>query len=445
MAAAERDLLDPTGTRAAQRLPSTIQDYSSAPMRRDLVSPDAPAREPASGASVVRTLAMQSAPSPTPTPASPSTTTTPVLSTPVLSQVQDNETVKGQLRDLLAPGSSYIQQARDESRVYAASRGLQNSTLAGQAGVAAAIDRALPIAGADATTFSNRAQQNVATQNEFGGRQQGFEQTQQLSTQDHLQRLVEQSQAGDINSRLQLEQAGYNSNLSAQENIQRLEQLRAEGDIQGTLALQQFNYATMQASQQQGFALDLGNQQFQNNQKLLVEEYAQRLGLSTAESTQTIERMNVQHRQTLDEIAANAANSRSSDSAAWTRNLQAAYLNAVTQRQMSASQEIQGIYTTQGLTSAQQTQAVSNARARLQTDIDAMAAYFQQTPGWPSAGGGGAVTAPPGTQPPGMPPSSIPRIPALGRNESPYELPIGPEITRGGGGGLNQRGRTLPV
>lgn len=365
--------------------------------------------------------------------------TAPVVAAPVLSTVdKDKETVAGQLRELLSANSPVLKQARDRAQVFAAGRGLQNSSLAAQAGEEAVIAAATPIAATDAQTYANRAILNTTAQNEFGGRQQQFEQQQQLMTQDHFQKLIEQAQAGDINSRLQLEQAGYNSNLSAQENRQRLEQLAAEGDIQGKLALQQFNYQSLLATQQQGFAIELSDKAFQQNQQLLVDEYAQRLGLSQAESQMTIDRMNVQHSQTLEQIAAQGQLQAGADSAAWTRNLQAAYLNSVTQRQMQASQEIQTIYSTQGLTSAQQTTAVQNARARLQSDINALAAYFQQTPGWPTTPGGspGPVPGqpvPPQNTPVGPRNPPIGPISTLGPGEWGFEMPIGPPGGPGGG------------
>jgi hypothetical protein len=365
----------------------------------------------------------------------------PVTSSPVLSQVQGNETVAGQLGDLLKSGSPLLEQSRNRAIVQAAGRGLQNSTLAAQAGEEAFISAAVPIAATDAATFSQRAQGNQAAQNQFGQNQQQFEHQGQLNTQDHLQRLVEQSQAGDINSRLQLEQAGYNSSLSAQENIQRMEQLRLEGDIQGTLALQQFNYATMQAQQQQGYALELGNQQFQNNQSLLVEEYARRGALSTQEAQQEIARLNQVHTNTLSEIAAQSSISGAADTAKWTRDLQQGYLNAVTQRQMAASQEMQTIYSTQGLTSAQQQQAVGRAQQRLQDDLNAIASYFQTTPGWPSGGGGlgpGSVPTPgvapgyaPGAapvNPPGYPPGWPTPAPGYPATVPPRPIYIPPDM-----------------
>lgn len=397
-AASERSLV-PTSAQQIQTLgasPTTQRSLVPMSALSTAAAPGAPAGPPA----------------PPPSAPAPGTTTTPTVSTPVLSSVQDQETVRGQLRQILDEGSPILDQARMGAQRFAAGRGLQNSTLAAQAGESAVISAAVPIAAADAATHSERAIVNQNTQNAFGQAQQEFEHTQQLATQDHLQRMVEQAQAGDINSRLQLEQFGYNSQLSVQENLQRMEQMRLEGDIQGTLALQQFNYQTMLASQAQGHALELENAQFQNNQRLIVEEYAQRMGLSAQEAQQEVERLNTLHRNTLEEISAQSAGAANQDAARFTRDLQTSYLNAVTQRQMAASLEIQGIYTTQGLTSAQQSQAVAVARQRLEADLLAVAAYYQQSPAWdPNWGGGTGGTPPPAGTPGGAGGSPVPTTP----------------------------------
>jgi hypothetical protein len=425
MSTNERDLFSEATASApvqAQK-PRTLIPSTSAPSERQLMSlsgqptPPAPPTAPAQTMQTMAATAPPGQPAPTSAPA-PGTTTTPVVSTPVLSQVQGNETVAGQLESLLKSGSPLLEQAKNRSIVESSSRGLQNSSIASQAGEQALISAAVPIAATDAATYSQRAQGNQTAQNQFGQAQQQFEHQGQLNTQDHLQRLVEQAQAGDINSRLQLEQAGYNSSLSAQENVQRLEQLSREGDIQATLSLQQFNQATMLAAQAQGFAIDLSSQQFQQNQQLLVSEYAQRGALSSQEAAQEITRLNQQHENTLREIEAQVSASGSGDAAKWTRDLQQGYLNAVTQRQMAASQEIAAIYSTQGVSGAQQTAAVVTAQNRLRSDLVAIASYFQQTPGWPTTSTGAPAPAPGFTPTPGVP-------------SNPYNTPPSPPYVPG--------------
>lgn len=408
------------------------------------------AGQPTPSGSQFQTMAA-AAPSPTPNANSgapgpgtspgqaPGTSIAPVVAAPVLSEVQKNETVSGQLEQLLSSTSPVLRQARDRAIVQSASRGLQNSTLAAQAGTEALISAATPIAATDAATHSDRAKGNQAAQNAFGQTAQQIQGQKELSTQDHLQRLAEQAQAGDINSRLQLEQAGYNAELSAQENLQRLEQLQKEGDIQASLALQSFNFTTMLEAQKQGYAIELSNQQFQQNQQLLMDEYTQRGVLSAQEAAQEIERLNQQHENTLVEIAAQVAANGTADAAKWTRDLQQGYLNAVTQRQMAASQEVAAIYQTQGLTGAQQSSAVILAQNRLRTDLQAIAAYFQQTPGWPTTGGGGTPAPAPGIGPTNPPPYAPGGNPWNTPPVPPYTP--APPYTRPPGGPGNGGGR----
>jgi hypothetical protein len=450
----ERDLFStgPTPAQAGIDAPApttarTLVPLSSPPTERSLMSaagqPTPPGSQFQTMAAPASSLAppngSSGAPGPGTTPgAAPGTTTAPVVAAPTLSQVQKNETVQGQLQELLSSTSPVLKQARDRAIVQSASRGLQNSTLAAQAGTEALISAATPIAATDAATFSDRAKGNQAAQNAFGQVQQQGNIQKELSAQDHMQRLVEQAAAGDINSRLQLEQAGYNKELSAQENLQRLEQLSKEGDIQSSLALQQFNFSTLMEAQKQGYAIDLSNQAFQQNQQLLVTEYTQRAGLSAQEAQQEIARLNAQHANTLEEIAAQVAANGGADAAKWTRDLQQGYLNAVTQRQMSASQEIAAIYSTQGLSGSQQTAAVVTAQNRLRTDLAAIAAYFQQTPGWPTTGTGGTPAPAPGLSPtgptpyaPGGNPWNTPPVPPYVAPPPYVRPPGGP--TLGGG------------
>lgn len=78
------------------------------------------------------------------------------------------ETVAGQLNTILSSGSPYLERAKAGAMDTANSRGLLNSSMAAGAGEAAAIDAALPIAQADAGTYSTTAQQNQGYKNSAG-------------------------------------------------------------------------------------------------------------------------------------------------------------------------------------------------------------------------------------------------------------------------------------
>jgi hypothetical protein len=70
------------------------------------------------------------------------------------------QTVQGQMVGLLKSDTPYMKINEQKGQQFAAGRGLLNSTLAGQAGRRAAIEGALPIAAADATTFAQAGAQN---------------------------------------------------------------------------------------------------------------------------------------------------------------------------------------------------------------------------------------------------------------------------------------------
>lgn len=79
------------------------------------------------------------------------------------------QTVAGQLDSVLSKDSPLLQRARSSAAGVANSRGLLNSTMGAQAGEAAVIDAAMPIATADANVynsaeFANKGATNTALQ-----------------------------------------------------------------------------------------------------------------------------------------------------------------------------------------------------------------------------------------------------------------------------------------
>lgn len=75
------------------------------------------------------------------------------------------DTVQGQLTGLLDPNSALMQRAVTGSKQQANASGLLNSSMAAQAGQAAMIDKALPIASQDASTYGNFNLTNVNADN----------------------------------------------------------------------------------------------------------------------------------------------------------------------------------------------------------------------------------------------------------------------------------------
>ena len=82
-----------------------------------------------------------------------------------LRQPGENETVAGNVRRLQASNSPLMQLAGKQGQALAARRGLNNSTLAVQAGQQAALQAALPIAQADAQLASQASAQNAEALN----------------------------------------------------------------------------------------------------------------------------------------------------------------------------------------------------------------------------------------------------------------------------------------
>jgi ethanolamine utilization protein EutP (predicted NTPase) len=77
----------------------------------------------------------------------------------------ETDTVHGQLNAIIDDGSTYMQRAKNKGLEFANSRGLLNSSIAGQATQAAAIDAALPIAQQDASIYMTQKMANQDSTN----------------------------------------------------------------------------------------------------------------------------------------------------------------------------------------------------------------------------------------------------------------------------------------
>lgn len=350
-----------------------------------------------------------SPPSPAPAAAPMSATSAvPTGSQAVVGGVGELETVSGQLDKVLDKDSPLIQRSRASAQEQATSRGLQNSTMAAQAGELAAIQSALPIASADAGTYANRASQNLSTVNQFGLQEAQVGGQLRLGEQsrDTQLQLGEQGIAGqirvneaDTNNRMTLltAEGQQRATLLAQEGAQRLQEISAQTGAQERLQTLDQNFRLLQQDKAAGYDIQLEDRRFQTQSALLVAEYAQRMNLSTMEQTQQIERLNIQHVQTLEQISAQAEAAKATDVAP---RLGSQYLAAVSERMQQSSNEISSIYQTQGLSASQQQSAVANAYARVQTDLQAIAAYYQQSPNWdPAWASGGNAVVPQAAQP----------------------------------------------
>lgn len=121
--------------------------------------------------------------------------------TPTGTVVLDEDTVQGQLKNVIGADSKLLQQARTKVRNEAASRGMINSSMAIGAGEDAVIGQALPIATQDAATHFNARTQTAAAENtakQFGA---GAENATSLANAQ-LGTDVSKTNAGMINASL---------------------------------------------------------------------------------------------------------------------------------------------------------------------------------------------------------------------------------------------------
>jgi hypothetical protein len=116
---------------------------------------------------------------------------------PTLQGVQSNQTVSGQVNDLLKADNPLMQTARNQANEAANSKGLLNSSMAVQAGEQAVLNSALPIAGADASTYNRVSSENAAAKNTAGQFNAGSQNQFNLSAQQAGQEQALQKIRGD--------------------------------------------------------------------------------------------------------------------------------------------------------------------------------------------------------------------------------------------------------
>lgn len=95
-----------------------------------------------------------------------------LLGDPTKWNVTPNQTVAGQITSILDPNSPIIQQARTQGLELANDRGLLNSSIGETAAMNSAYSAALPIASADASTYSKAAGYNADQSNQFAVKNQ---------------------------------------------------------------------------------------------------------------------------------------------------------------------------------------------------------------------------------------------------------------------------------
>jgi hypothetical protein len=110
-----------------------------------------------------------------------------VQALPALGTVTQNETVQGQMANLMSYNNPLMQRATTRASQAANARGLLNTSMGIQAGQEAALSAALPIAQADAAAYQKQGMANQGYANQFGLADQSFGNTKALSDQTFQQ------------------------------------------------------------------------------------------------------------------------------------------------------------------------------------------------------------------------------------------------------------------
>ena len=192
---------------------------------------------------------------------------------------QPTETVQGQVDSILAKDSPLMQRARTLATQQMAQRGLVNSSMSQGAGVAAMIDRALPMAQQDANTYSSVSSENMAARNRAAEANAG------LINQFSLQKGAQEFQAGQS----QLDRAQQTNLQSNQQQFQA-----------GQASLDRAQQTNLQASQQE---FQASQQQLQNDFNMRVQQlqesgqdFRQARDIASREAMQRLSEMGVTNR-----------------------------------------------------------------------------------------------------------------------------------------------------
>ena len=168
-------------------------------------------------------------------------------------------TVQGQLDSFLGSGSPVMERARAGAMQQANSRGLINSTMAAQAGEAAALDVAVPVAQADANIYNQVAGQNQQFKN------QAASQNAQLGTQVNMANADAENRAASQNAQLGTQTNMANAdaaNKAAAQGAQlgtQTSQINAELTLKEQMAREQNNTQIVMANADAATKTELAN------------------------------------------------------------------------------------------------------------------------------------------------------------------------------------------
>jgi hypothetical protein len=253
-----------------------------APTQQASNGPSAPAYKPPTGTAPIQGLVSGAMPN------------QPVGYAPATRAFDEQKgTVVGRVDSILAKDGPLMERARSIAREQANSRGLINSSMAIEAGQAAVMDRAMPMAAQDAGAYNQAEQDNLSVinqasqynataRNQFAGqgndqRFQALQNTNNNAFQERMQRLQD---SGAM--------ARQAASLQSQERMQTAQERGTQNRFDSEAARQnsQFNTSQANAFRQQALTQSNTLAQLGYQNKLATAQVPAQFAASTAASTQ---------------------------------------------------------------------------------------------------------------------------------------------------------------
>lgn len=177
-------------------------------------------------------------------------------------EVKPNQTVQGQIKDIIAEGSPLMQQAETRALQGANKRGLMNSSIAVGAGQAALYDAAAPIAAADAATFARAGEFDAGAKQQVNLANQGSTNTADQFNAASTNQV--NSQNSQLATNVALNNASLNADLAKFNASQSNELLKLGMDAQTKTELANIEASYKTLMQSSASASDLYKQMVQN-------------------------------------------------------------------------------------------------------------------------------------------------------------------------------------
>lgn len=288
--------------------------------------------------------------------------------------------VENRIVGLLDPNSALMRKAKAEADQYAASRGLQSSSIGSEVALSTMVDKAMPIASQDATTY-NQAQQL--------GWQQSWQSGENNLGRTHDAAMADkqgQYQTTLQNTQIAASAAENAANRQMQAELQKLQYAQQAGllDAQGQQRMQELNFQVQSNAYQQ----ERGAQLQTDRDKLLQDMSNQTMD---KQYLQQLELTRVQYDQQDKVFTAQLEATK-----------QAEYRNAVSSAYNNYLQQVGAVWADPNMTAEQKAAGAAYLQQQLDAQRKSLETLYLVTG---TAGTGSTTTAPPtGTSNPNNPP-----------------------------------------